>query len=221
MRGITVEELWNSGKYKHLQTLKYHEIVEFVFKNIRLRNLATRWYFGYNLFTLILLICSSIYVFYAGDLNFKSIFKLFLWGLLAGSFLVVPVHEIIHGLSYLIQGVPKIHFGADFRQMIFFVSSDKYVIGRQAFYKVALSPFLIINLVVLILIFLLDIKFTIFLISFVFFHNIMCIGDFAMVSYYLYHKDKELYTYDDHSQKTSYIFEKIRLCDQPEHSNPE
>jgi hypothetical protein len=37
----------------------------------------------------------------------------------------------------------------------------------------------------------------------------MCIGDFAMISFFQLKKDKELYTYDDHKEKTSYIFEKI------------
>jgi hypothetical protein len=208
MREISVDELWNSGKYSLLKTLKYQEIVEFVFQNIRHKNPATRWYFGYNLVTLIILATFCIYVHYSGNLNLKFIFKYFLWGLMAGSFLVIPVHEIIHGISYLIQGAPKIFFGADFRQMIFYVSSDKYVISRRDFYLVALSPFIIINLFVLILIFFVDMEIVIFLISFALFHNIMCIGDFAMVSYFSHHKDKELYTYDDHKERTSYIFEK-------------
>jgi hypothetical protein len=37
----------------------------------------------------------------------------------------------------------------------------------------------------------------------------MCIGDFAMISFYQQNEGKELYTWDDISIKTSYIYEKI------------
>jgi len=205
----SVDDLWNNSKYSHLKTLRYQEIVEFVFENIRIKNSATRWYFVYNLLTLLILTGFAIYSNHTGDLPFKIILKYFFLGAIAGSFLIIPVHEIIHGLTYLLQGAPKIHFGADFKQMIFYVSSDKYVIGRNGFLGVALSPFTIINLIVIMLVFFSSSQWIIFLTSLLLFHNIMCIGDFAMVSFFLKNKDKELYTYDDHKEKTSYIFAKI------------
>lgn len=205
---VSVDDLWNSDKYNHLRTLRYKEIVEFVFENIKLKNGATRWYFTYNLVNLLLLISLTIYGYSIGILIFNTVFKFFLLGLLAGSIAVIPVHEIIHGISYLMQGASKIHFGADFRQMIFYVASDKYILDRKRFFRVALSPFVVINLITILLTINLSAQWCIFTLSFLLFHNIMCIGDFAMVSFFLKHKDKEIYTYDDHQERTSYIFEK-------------
>jgi hypothetical protein len=206
---ISIEDLWNSEKYNPLKTLRYQEIVEFVFENIKLKNSATRWYFIYNFFTLALLILAAIYGPNSGGHLFKNISRSLLWGALSGSIFIIPVHEIIHGISYLLQGAPKIHFGADFKQMIFYVASDKYIIDRKKFYIVALSPFILINLITL-FVAIINPQWIIFSLCFLLFHNIMCIGDFAMVSFFLKHRDKELYTYDDHNEKISYIFEKRR-----------
>jgi hypothetical protein len=205
---VSVDELWNSGKYNHLKTLRYFEIIDFVFENIKLKNSATRWYFIFNLFTLIVLAFFVFYYLKQDILGYKIVIRFFLWGALSGSVFIIPFHEIIHGITYLLQGAPKVYFGADFKQMIFFVASDKYVINRKRFFIVALSPFIIINLVTLVLIISLNPQWIIFSLCFLLFHNIMCIGDFAMVSFFLKHKDTELYTYDDHKEKTSFIFEK-------------
>ncbi len=43
-------------------------------------------------------------------------------------------------------------------------------------------------------------------ISAMFFHATMCAGDFAMLSYFEFHRDKELYTFDDVGKKTSYFY---------------
>jgi hypothetical protein len=34
----------------------------------------------------------------------------------------------------------------------------------------------------------------------------MCAGDFALLSYFEFHRDKELYTFDDVRNKTSYFY---------------
>jgi hypothetical protein len=205
---VSVDDLWNIEKYNHLRTLRYHEIVEFVFENIKLKNGATRWYFIYNLVNIGILTSLIIYSINLDILNFNTVFKLFLLGFLAGSIAIIPVHEIIHGIGFLMQGASGIQFGADFRQMIFFVASDKFVMDQKAFFRVALSPFAVINLITIFITFFLSAQWTIFTLSFLLFHNIMCIGDFAMVSFFLKHRNRELYTYDDHKERTSFIFEK-------------
>ena len=93
--------------------------------------------------------------------------------------------------------------------MIFYVTANSYVIGRSSFFVVALAPFIIINLSMIIVYFTSGWLVLHTLLVFLFFHNIMCIGDFAMISFYQQNKDRELYTWDDISIKTSYIYEKI------------
>jgi len=177
-------------------------------ENIQLKNAVTITYFGYNLISLILL--SGYVISYSGTTKYdiRDFIMPLLSGALAGSFLVIPVHELIHGLSYKLIGAPKIIFGADLRQMIFYVASDKFILGRKGFYLVALSPFIMINIITIIILFNFSVPWIAGIMCFLFFHNIMCVGDFAMVSFFAANSDKELFTYDDHKERTSYIFER-------------
>lgn len=207
MKNPKIEDLNNETRFKKLITLKYDDIISFVFSYIKKSTPAVYFYFISNA----LLLSVFLYLFISGfGHNFRFLMKQLIAGIIVGSFLIIPVHELIHGLAYKIIGAPKIHFGADLRQMIFYVAADKYPVGRKGFYFIALAPFLFINLAVIAILFLFPEKSLLaFMVSFLFFHNIMCIGDFAMVSYFQQNKEKELYTYDDHQEKISYIFEKI------------
>jgi Putative zincin peptidase len=200
------EDLHNETQFKKLITLQYDDIISFVFRNIKKPTPAVYFYFISNA----LLLLSFLYLLISGfGETFVSIVKQLVVGILVGSFLVIPVHETVHGIAYKLIGAPKIHFGADLKQMIFYVAADKYPVGRKGFYFIALAPFFFINLASIALLIFPEISLLPFTVSFLLFHNIMCIGDFAMVSYFQQKKDKELYTYDDHKKKVSYIFERI------------
>ena len=206
---IEAEKIIENPEYKLIKKLEYDDIIHFVIENIRLKNSSTRFYFFINILFLGILIGLSMWGFQSLGFSFGSYFKFLLGGILAGSFLVVPFHEGFHGLAYKIQGAPKIHFGADMKQMLFYVAADKYVVGRKKFYFVALAPFVMINLTGIIFLFFLPAYWHIFIYSFLLMHNIMCIGDFAMVSFFIDHSDKDLYTFDDHKERVSYIYEKV------------
>jgi hypothetical protein len=209
MNRITAEYIENSTGFRKLTELKYDHIIPFVFENIKKTTLSSRFYFFVNSITLFLILYFLIHGLRTDTLSFQEFIKQFVTGLFAGSILVIPFHEGFHGLAFKLAGAPRIHYGADLKQMIFYVTAHNYVIGRYPFYFVALAPFVMINLIVIILylttgFFALQTTLTL-----LFFHNIMCIGDFAMISFYQQNPGKELYTWDDISIKTSYIYEKL------------
>ena len=72
----------------------------------------------------------------------------------------------------------------------------------------AMTPFVVINLVVIVITLTWASQYTLFSASLLLCHNIMCIGDFAIISYAISHKG-ELYTYDDTEIKRSYFFERV------------
>ncbi len=206
---IDADYIESSGNYRKISELNYDQIVGFVFDNIRNVSTASRFYFFINIFTLFLIVYFLIVGLSSNFLTFGEFLRQFATGLIGGSFIVIPFHEGFHGLAYKIAGAPKIHFGADLKQMIFYVSAHKYVIGRKQFYFVALAPFVMINVVIIGLH-----SFTGFLalhtvLFFLLFHNVMCIGDFAMISFYQKHEEKELYTFDDLDKRVSYIYERF------------
>jgi len=206
---INHEELFNRDNFKEIKRLKYDSIIPFVFENIKHKNWAVTFYLFINSLYLAILAGISVYGFLKMDFNGGTYFSWILWGILGGSFVVIPFHEAFHGLAYKLQGAPKIHFGADMKQMLFYVAADKYVIGRRSFYVVALTPFMAINIITLVFTPFLSAYMLVMIFTFLLLHNIMCIGDFAMVSYFAHHKDKELFTFDDHQNRISYIFERV------------
>ena len=198
-----------SGNYKLLRELSYDQIVPFVFENIRLKTLASRSYFAINILNLALILYFLLPGKLPAALSFSEFLVQFLTGLFAGSILVIPFHEGFHALAYKLVGAPKIHFGMDLRQMVFYVSADHYAIGRNSFYFVALAPFVMINVLATGLFLYSGFISLHSLLFFLLFHNIMCIGDFAMISFFQSFPNKELVTFDDLNGKTSFIYEKL------------
>jgi pilus assembly protein TadC len=74
---------------------------------------------------------------------------------------------------------------------------------------VALAPFVIISLCLLVLIIVLPGLLKISLSVFLFVHATMCAGDFALLNLYFLNRDKEIYTWDDVDKKEAYFYEKI------------
>lgn len=207
----TVEEILRNENLSILKTIHYDSIIGFVFDNIKKRSIPSFFYHSLNLITLITLIVVSIFLFSNDDLTFRIFIKYFFSGLVAGSVIVIPFHELFHALAYKIVGAPKILFGMDLKQMIFYVAADRFITGKMQFIIVALAPFVILNLLVIIWLFNFPSAGNIILgITFMLFHNIMCIGDFAMLAYFYRNRKKELYTFDIPEDRQSFICERIK-----------
>ena len=209
MKYFDPDYIENSDEFRMIHKLHYDEILGFVFENIKKKTFSSRFYFAFNILTLVLVIYFLITGLRNDTLTFGEFGIQFLIGMLAGSFLVIPFHEGFHGLAYKITGAPKINFGADMKQMIFYVTAHKYVLGRKGFYFLAYTPFIMINILAVAAYFIFPSINIHTLLFFMLFHNVMCIGDLAMVSFYESHKGRELYTFDDIHKRVSYIYEKL------------
>ena len=128
-------------------------------------------------------------------------------GILAGSILVIPFHELLHGLAYRILGARKIIFGADLYQLIFYVTARSYTVSGMQIHLLTLAPFIIINLLTAITTALFFQNGLLFSAFFLLSHNIMCIGDFA-ISGYVNRTEGRVYTYDEPERKLSYFYQK-------------
>lgn len=201
--------LFEGENFQLLHKLQYDNILNFVFKNIKKNNLPAISYFVTLIILLVLIMIFSFYGFSSSNIKMGNYFLMFFCGFMAGSFVIIPFHEIFHLLAYLILGAKKPKIGMDLKQMIFYVVADKFVLNRREFSFVALSPFVIINIISALIFIFSGINLQIAILYFLIFHNIMCIGDFAMLSFFRQNKNKCLYTFDIIDEKNSYIFEKI------------
>ena len=202
----TVEQIKKDPGFQLLDKLHYDDIVDFATEYVRKRTRSMFFYLVLLIIFFILQWSAFLYGIIVKDMNTISLLKQFLYGLIISLTIVIPFHELLHALGYFILGARKIRFGAVLKHFAFYAVADDFVAGRNAFIFLALSPFVIVSL--------LNLAGFIFVtgyasytyVSVLFFHATMCAGDFALLSYFEFHRDKELYTFDDVGKKTSYFY---------------
>jgi len=207
MRTPDVDTLQNESLYRKILELDFSEMTPFVLNNIKGREKVAVLYMALNLATLAFIIVYVVWGLTWGHFDGGKVFLQMMVGVLAGSILIILPHEILHGLAYRLLGARQIRFGVDFQQFIFFVTADRFPISRNELRFLALTPFAVINAVVITLTATLFTEWTLLSATLLLSHNIMCIGDFALTSYANKCKG-ELYTYDEIENKKSYFYEK-------------
>ena len=202
----TAEQIIKDSRFQLLDKLHFDDIVDFATKYVRKRTRSMFIYLVLIILFFILQWSAFLFGIFANDMNTISLLKQFLYGLIISLTIVIPIHELIHALGYFLLGARKIRFGAVLKHFSFYAVADDFVANRNAFIFLALSPFVIVSL--------LNLAGFVFVhgyasytyISVLFFHATMCAGDFAMLSYFEFHQDKELYTFDNVGKKTSYFY---------------
>ena len=207
---IQVSDLKDERRFRLITSVEHENVVPFVFRYIWRKNKVTWLYFGANIIFLAYLLRIITSQMISGSWSpGATLWQLFL-GFILYPILLVPVHEGIHGLVYLLEGATKIKFGADLKQYIFYVTADHFVLDRNSFYRLAFTPFIILSLALAAgSIFIqppYSWGFSLCLLA----HGTMCIGDFALASLFAEYPEKEIYTYDQTSDKTSFFYEKIK-----------
>lgn len=122
------------------------------------------------------------------------------------AFGLVPLHEYIHVLAYRSQGATKTSYGANLKKFHFMAIADGFVASRREFQIVALAPFVVISTTLLILSIFTGKLWTLSIFGVLLAHTAMSSGDFGLLSYFDYHKDKNIVTYDDKENGVSYFF---------------
>jgi len=210
MSRLSIEDVQNNPGFRPVKELRFNEILTFVLENIRLTNLYTIFYLFFNFLFFGLLAVIIVIGIREDYFSFSTFLSTMGWGVITGSILIIPFHEGFHALAFFVIGAQKIKFGVDFKQMIFYATAKDFVADRKGFTLVALAPFAVINLISLPILIYGGIGLRLFVIVSLLLHNIMCIGDFAMMSFYSSNKDKELYTFDDLETKTAWFYEKVK-----------
>jgi len=204
-----INTLKNDPGYRQVLELDFDNMIPFVLDNIRKRSFISILYAVVNatlfLFILYIIISGRL----AHQFTWGLVLRQSLTGLFAGSILVIPVHELLHGFAYRILGARKIRFGADLQQFIFYVTADRHPVTGRELYFLALTPFLLINLCTVVITILWFPQAVLFSAFFLLSHNIMCIGDFAIVNCVLQYAPRRVYTFDEIEHKKSYFYEEI------------
>jgi Putative zincin peptidase len=205
---LSPEELADNG-YILLGSLDHKKLIPFV--NTYLKK-WTRFSVIYLVSNLIL-IASIIFCFWqnygSDNFNFGDGLMYFSIGFLI-AFLLIPIHEYIHVLAYKSQGADQTSYDYNLKKFYFMAIADKFVASRKEFQIVALAPVVAITTVLLFLLFFAGNLWIFTILGTLLIHTAFCSGDFGLLSYFDFHKDKEVVTYDDKENGISYFYGKTR-----------
>ncbi|MCD6201398.1 MAG: DUF3267 domain-containing protein [Bacteroidales bacterium] len=199
------EQLEDESRYRLILKLSYHDIPGFVFRYLSRKNQVTYFFWLFSLFFLGLAIHPTI-DFFSIHPGYQKIVLYAFYGLVVFPVLLIPFHEGIHALFFLLAGAKNIAVGANFRDMFFYVTAHRFPVRRKDFTRLALAPFVLISACLLLAAWLVPgyLSWSFYLTLFA--HATMCAGDFAMLSFYRQYGDREIITYDDVEEKAAYFF---------------
>lgn len=209
MQNPTIEELRNSGEYDLIAQLNHRQIKEFVIEQLSENGKIIKIYMIYQLLMIVVGIfffTRSIVLAFQG-----SVIQLY-FSLAALAFcfsVLVVIHELLHGIALKLSGAPKVTFGGYLKKFIFYAEADQFVINRQQFAFIALTPLFVVKLITLIcIIFLFGQPIFYFLIFVMSAHSLFCAGDIGLLSVFYKYKNSQIFTFDVKVEKTSYFFQK-------------
>ncbi len=120
-------------------------------------------------------------------------------GILVGV-LLIPIHELIHAFAYKMLGTPIVKFNIQIRRFKFTVHPSDFIISIKEYTFVALSPFVVLSIILIVLMYLYASYLPIWLGAMVL-HLLICGGDFAVVGYIQSQFDINTLVYDDFDSK--------------------
>lgn len=205
MPRFTSEEIMNSEKFVKVEELDHDDIAPFVLKNMRVQNPFT---ILFKLFMVIIgsTVTAQLIIQWAG---LES-----LLGFLAGILLLftagIIVHEVLHLIAYALLGARKLAIVPKWSQGAVVAAADGFVLGKNGFYFLAMTPFIVLTGTAIYALFLIADPFLhAMTLSFLLFHTFACIGDFGMASYFYEQRKKEIFTFDDMDAGKSYFYEHV------------
>jgi hypothetical protein len=198
------EELEANG-YVLMDKLDHLELIPFVRKYINTRTIFSTIYMVSNLLVFAAVGYFLIVNWQRGTFTMGEGLTHLCYGL-AIAFALLPVHEYIHVLAYKSQGAQNTSYDANLKKFYFLAVADKFVANKKEFQIVALAPFVIITSMLLVFLIFTGPLWKMTVLGALLTHTAFCSGDFGLLSYFAFHKDKEVVTFDDKATRVSYFF---------------
>ena len=206
---MNIADLQDEKLYRLVRAMPIDELKPFVVEHIKKKN---KFASGYMILTYALLIGTIAFIAFFPTENtsqFKILLMYFGIGVALCFSLLIILHELIHGIAYRLVGAPKISYGGNIREFVFYAAANKFIADRSSFFKVALAPFVVITALSIVTFLIGNVYIKWLAVGVLLGHTTLCGGDFAMLSFFEEHKEKEMFTYDDMENKVMYFYEKI------------
>lgn len=203
---LQVEELAANG-YAPFEQFDHNELLPFVQKHMKRRTFYSLFY---NVCNVALVAVAAFFVFVRIDeglMIFVNRCSYLAIGLTA-ALLLLPLHEYLHALAYRAMGATKTSYDFNLKKFYFMALADRFVADRREFTVVALAPVTVISALLVIVMCFVPTDFQLMALGTLLAHTAMCSGDFALLSFFASHPDKEIVTYDDVPNRMTYFFAK-------------
>jgi len=204
---LEVEDLDNQDRFRQIMEISYHDLVQFIIDYLKKRSGLIIFYWSVCLVFLTIAVITIINI--SGYYTLRKIIFHSAIGFIILPIISIPVHELLHLIPYFISGARKLRVGMDLKQWLFYVTAHRYVTPPVQFIAVAVIPFFMISLSLILLTFFLPGLWKWSLSVFLFVHATMCAGDFALLNFYFVNREKKIYTWDDADKKMAYFYEEI------------
>lgn len=133
----------------------------------------------------------------------------FIGWLLAGipaTLLLVPLHELLHGLMFRWYGAKDVRYGVIWRYLMFYAVAHHFPVNFRQFRYIALAPFVVISLLCLGVYFWVPVEGKALIPGLYIFHTICCAGDFGLCAYFNKYKQRQPISFDDANSHISYFY---------------
>lgn len=125
------------------------------------------------------------------------------------TFVLVPLHEYIHLLTYKYFGAKKVTITTHFRKWYVLTHADQFVVGKREMKWIALMPFMILSICGLAILWFVNDLFQLSISALLMFHTSLCHADFLVLDYFSRSEDK-IVMYDDVKEGVTYIYKQSK-----------
>jgi hypothetical protein len=206
-------ELWDETRYRKILEIQHEDILSFIAGQLRPNNFAMQFFYGFNLALFVFFLLTISRDFRVAPFSFFCALLVFMAGIPLFLILLVPLHEMLHALAFFLLGARKVRIIPRWEKLMVYAVADKFVLNFREFVFLALTPFVLINVGLIILLFVMPGVWKYAVWSALFFHATGCIGDFALLGFLSRNNPSETVNYDDFSEQKTFFFEKITNVD--------
>lgn len=141
----------------------------------------------------------------AGAVSLADYTAWFFSGILI-TFLLVPVHEAIHGWCFKYYGARQVRYGMILKYLMFYAVAHLFVVNYRQYRLIALAPFVVISVLCVLAASWLPHPFKAAALGTLFFHTFCCAGDFGLCAYMYVYRNRDVVSFDDAETKSTWFF---------------
>ncbi len=197
----TIVDLEDPTRFDLLVTLGLNDIAAFAKEYYwQRRSWVTVAHVAFSLLTVVVWIMAGIRGHYSADrwlTTFGNSVLTF--------FILLPIHEGIHGLVYKIAGAADVRYGGSLKKVYAYAIAHRFVANGRVFAWVAAMPFIVINTALIIAALTIP-AYRFILLGILMFHTAGTSGDCAMLNLLWLNRDHDIYTFDDANAHASYFY---------------